>query len=217
MLEGAIDRSAYIEAIDALYPQIPKNLRADVDRRRDRRTLGEFALHIYDSTAREAFLVREWAALLYGLGLRLVDNGVGNSGRLVLDTAGRGGEPDFVLRFPERSYRLEVKFGPTPRFVTYKVDDLVNYTQRDDTVVLTILGDGRDPTVATQSAVPAGLYWFLMDRARIRRLLSRGEIGTHKGFGGKETVRLEASRFEDVFGGLRAWEEKEPMDLLIGC
>lgn len=195
-----------MRSIDLLLRGHP--LPPSLARRRDGRTPGQFALHVRDTTARERFLVREWARLVASRDLTIADLGVGNDGRLLLDPANTG-SPDYRVSSPRGTWALEVKFGPTRRFVTYKVADLFNYIDRD-ALLLTVLGPARmvgpngDPHRDDPLAIPPGLGWSLMGPEAMRRFLEAAEHGTHKGFGGKPTARLHAGDFRGVLR-LREW------------
>lgn len=170
--------------------------------RRDGRSLGEFALEIYDATLRERHLMGEFADIIRAFQFRVLDQGIDNDGRLVIASGGTR-EADYRLQFPGgRRATLEIKRAPTSKFATYRVVDLQNYIEQGDTLVLTVFGK-------------AERSWSLMTAAMMGKALRLGEHGHHPGFGGKPTVRIHSSQYEPVFGGLRPWRKLDPVDLLL--
>lgn len=190
---GDLDRREYVVMVDDILSGIPQPL---LDRRRDTRSPGEFALAIYDTTVRERHLINLWAG-----DRPVADHGLANDGRLILNTRGKNGRPDFTVD----GLHVEVKFDPTRSFVTYKVADLENYVRRGDVVVLTFIGDATmiggngDPDHDGSIELSDDLLWFSMDANQCQKLLEEGERGHHKGFGGKPTVRVYKREFSRFF------------------
>jgi hypothetical protein len=217
LAHGRISRWDYVHVINDLYYEIPLHLKQSINNRRDYRSLGEFALVIFDNTRRETFLIKEWLKLVEPWGLTPSDRGIANDGRLVIDTRGQSGRVDYILRGKSgRTYNLELKFAPSSRFLTYKVADLQNYLGQGDVLMLTIVGHSSmvgpngDPASDLPLVLPRGLSWLLMGDQQMRCLLDNGEQGPHRGFGGKPTVRMYDSNFEEFGCALRDWVAVEP-------
>jgi hypothetical protein len=207
-LESArISRQAYIETIDRIYNSLPLSQRKCLDRRRDTRTAGRFAMEIYDNSIRERFLVDRWAETV---SIQIVDYGIANNGRLILSPGSRSHTADYLVRTADGEAPLEIKFSPCQAFVTYKVADLEHYIDQGNVLVLTILGDRRmigpngDPACERPLTIPSNLKWFTMDATAMRNFLAIADRDYHKGFGGKPTARLQAAQFRRVFQ-LRDW------------
>lgn len=213
---GRLTRAGYVGAIDALWPEVlaladeddPPRLLRSLRRRMDGRSLGQFALSIFDHTIRERFLVREWAAMT-GRCKVIGDDGISNDGRLIIDARGRRDIADYRMHGRFGPFLLEMKAAPHDRFFTYKVDDLDRYEKHGGIIVLTLvgtqkLGSGGDPDIEPCLDLPDGLRWFVMDASRIGLFRESGEAGHHKGFGGKPTVRLYRRRFKGIVS-LREW------------
>lgn len=199
--DGNIDRSEYVKRCNALYNTLPPEVKPNVDRRKDNRQLGVFCLQIYDNTARERFLVDEWARSL-GYDVKIIDNGIGNDGRFILDPKGNSGRADYILKWGDgRERRLEVKFSPCLFKATFKVCDLKEYA-RQDALVLLVMGDTRmigpngRPTCTVQLQIPPDLRWCLFGRETIRRMLKETPIRNHKEVGGKPSIQLRDNAIE---------------------
>lgn len=189
--------------IDSLYEGLSLPQMRSLDYRRGGRSLGHFALMVYDNTVRETFLVRKWAQ---AKNLLVIDNGLANDGRLIIDTKGQGGKPDFIVQDRNgNSWRLEIKFAPSDKYLTYKVADLENYAKQENLIILTIIagkgmmGSNGDPHKNIPLRLSPSLRWFTLGPENCRNLLRNGEIGNHNGFGGKPTVRVYPTEFSAFF------------------
>jgi hypothetical protein len=204
LASGEISRQSYFRQINALAddPEIAGRFRY----RKDQRSLGHFALTLYDNTLRERFLLDAAWPYISREGDRAVDLGVNNDGRLVLRPDGKNRNLDFLVRNEALGdYPLEVKYCPTQRFLTYKIDDLSNYLDTPDARVLTVavangmVGSNGNPDRDVAFALPPYSFFTLMDHEAIRRLIQTGESGNHAGFGGKPTVRIYQRQFHKAF------------------
>lgn len=190
-----LTRVGYVKQINALWNAIDPKHRPSLQRRKDKRSLGEFALQVYDCTIREKFLLTEWLKSLGREGVKVEDYGVANDGRLILDENSDRGRPDYRLTSVKGTWKLEVKFCPVQYKLTFKVCDLKSYA-RADALVLLIMGETRmigpngDPNSSKPLAVPEGLRWCLFGRKTIRRMLKELPVKLHKEVGGKPSIQL---------------------------
>lgn len=204
LASGEITRRSYFKQVNALASEHDEIARRFAYRR-DRRSLGHFALMLYDSTVRERFLLESCWPQIGRDGDSYSDLGINNDGRLVLKTPGRRPNLDFLVENETLGgYPLEVKFCPTQRFLTYKLFDLQNYLRTPDARVLTVASPDRmsgpngDPDVDTAFVLPRHSYFLLMDHDSLSRLIEIGEHGNHDGHGGKDTVRILQRQFSQV-------------------
>lgn len=204
-MSGEITRTSYftqINALSAAHPEIANKFRY----RKDQRSLGHFALMLYDNTLRERFLLDQAWPQIARPGDTIENLGVQNDGRLVLNPRGKNLNLDFqVVNYEVGGYPLEVKYCPTQKMATYKVSDLTNYLSTPCSKVLTVfttgqmVGSNGNPDREAAFELPRYSFFTLMDHDAIGRLLAVGENGTHVGFGGKPTVRVYARQFSSVF------------------
>jgi hypothetical protein len=153
--KSASERLKFYQEMNALFDRLSPASQGKLRRRMDwskknkGRTLGEFALLIYDSTIRERFLIESWLELLKENGnykvLGITDAGGDNTGKVYLSPpASRGA--DYIINCVGDGYltsgihNIEIKFAPSDAKLTYKVADLKNYLERGESV-LTIIGN----------------------------------------------------------------------------
>lgn len=200
-VEGKIDRVTYSESMCGIYEELTPSEKNKLRWRMDQRNLGKFALFLYDSTIRERFLVESWTNCFSDShNIVLTNNGIDNSGRVVIDTKGANSKADYIVNIKGVEKKLEVKFGPTFKYLTYKISDLNNYIGQNNVVVLTIVGESMignngNPFKSLDLTIPKGLKWMLMDTEKCKEVLEKGEKGRHFGFGFKETVRVYSNQF----------------------
>lgn len=204
-MSGEITRSSYftqINALAAVHTEIANKFRY----RKDQRSLGHFALQLYDNTLRERFLLDQAWPQIAREGDSIENLGVQNDGRLVLNPQGKNLNLDFkVVNASLGDYPLEVKYCPTQKMMTYKVDDLANYLSTPCSKVLTVattgqmVGSNGNPDRDVVFRLPPYSFFTLMDHDAIGRLLAIGENGNHVGFGGKPTIRIYERKFSQVF------------------
>jgi hypothetical protein len=190
LASGLISRDAYREAFDALYDEVPQRFRRAIDGRRDRRSLGEFALDIYDTTRRERELIADWNERNHLL-FRVECLGSDDAGIVVFDPRNLSSNADYRVSCGGSSYKLEVKFCPTLAKLTYKVKDLRAYIMAD-AYVLTVMYDRR---ALGEVVDPARLRWTLMTPAIMKRLLDEIPVRNHWEMGRKPSVQILAKDF----------------------
>jgi len=199
-----ISRRDYFDQINSIAASLPPHALAKFRHRRDERSLGRFALGLYDNTVRERLLFEACWPHFGGAGEAFEDLGLDNEGRLVVDGGWRNRLLDFKVTGPSGSYPVEVKYAPSQAFLTFKVADLVNYLDTKDARLLVVatpsymVGGNGDPDVEVEMSLPRGTWFMLLDRHGIDRILRYGEYGTHKGFGGKPTVRIYNRQYPKI-------------------
>lgn len=215
---GNISRLEFCQSYDALFTQIPEKDRKNLERRMDKtngfkgRSLGKFALTIYDSTLREAQLIDAWVSMMLEKGefteLYIENAGIDNSGLLLIGVYST--KADFVIYskggkiLPDGQHQIEIKFCPTLKKVTYKVDNLVNYVNQN-TYVLTIISDGQvggngNPAHDGRIEFSADKFaWVIFSPLLIQRMLD--EIPHEHKFelGNKLCVQLLKKDFSKYF------------------
>jgi len=230
-IQNHISRREYHD----LFNELEKNLHhfcdtrelSNIMKRMDWRTLGEFALTIYDNTKREKILAESWVDICTKKHLfeqaTLEDNGMSNNGIVMFGLRGVNHEPDFKITvidsnlpdLPTGVNKLEVKYCPSSAFLTYKEADLKSYISKDS-YVLTVMGENKmlgangnpdsedDFTVDKLNIV----WWSMMSPATMRQMLTDLPVRCYYGYmGNKPCVRLyknEHPRFDDFFT-LQAW------------
>jgi len=219
-----------------LFNELEKNLHHfcndrelnNVVKRMDWRTLGEFALMIYDNTRREKILAEAWVEMCKKQNLLtaavLRDNGMANNGQLVFGLSGVNHEPDYKIglegsnfEIPSGTHKLEIKYSPSSIFLTYKAKDLESYIQRN-AYVLTIMGEnrmlganGKPEAEDTFDITDLGLsWWAVMTPTIMKKMLHDLPVKRFQGYmGNKPSVRLyrDASpNFKDYFE-MRNWPQ----------
>jgi hypothetical protein len=202
MLEkNKISRRKYVDEINLLYCEIPAPRLSSINRRRDRRSLGEFALQVYDNTKREKFLVAEWCNQWPDRLYVIEDHGISNDGRLIIDTSANKTVSDYVLKNGAEVVRLELKFCPCQWKLTYKKADLLAYL-KENASVLTIMGNtgmigpNGDPDSDKPLTLPDGMKWILMESEDIMLIMDEVPVRPHREVGGKPGYQL----FKNMFG-----------------
>jgi hypothetical protein len=215
---GKITRQEFCEAYDSLFSLVDskdkKNLENRLDKTKNQqgRTLGKFALQIYDATFREKLLINSWVTMLLEDGhfeeVYIQDNGVDNSGVVLLNV--NNSKPDYILYtkggtvIPDGSHKVELKFAPGFNKLTYKVDNLESY-QRYDSYVLTIINVGKmggsgEPTHDGSINLNYSLMgWTLFTPEIIRRLLDELPHQHYFELGNKKAVQILQKDFEKYF------------------
>lgn len=209
---GRITRREFYDRYNELFDKIPEDAKKNLKRRMDfgfgrqGRTLGQFALSLYDNTKREALLVYSWAEMInitMKTGVTLSNLGVENSGRLLINS--RDGKPDYLMEVNKTGCignkehytkrPLEVKFTGQLKKLTYKVKDLESYI-KNNALVLTIISDGMvgpngDPDDNSPLAIDASkLQWFTMNPKLMQGLLENIPIRDYREMGWKPAIQL---------------------------
>ena len=210
-----IGRPEFVDCINQLHAQIrDPQIRANLDRRRDHRSLGEFALMIYDNTRREHFLIERWVQT-FAPHYRILHQGLDQSGRLVLQPPPGRSQPDYRLHGQGETLSLELKFAPSLKYLTWKVADLTAYCDYpDDLLILTLItprlmvGSNGNQTCHWEFRLPPEIHWLTLNQDQCQQLLRRGERGHHSGFGGKATIRIYPDQFVKFFQ-IRVWKNTQ--------
>lgn len=194
LLESSnISRRAYRDAFDDLYCVVPAQFRRVLDRRKDRRSLGEFALEIYDTTLREKKLINEWNER-NEYGLKIEKFGSDDSGVVIFDPRNISSKADYVVAIGDQRYKLEIKFCPTLAKLTYKVKDLNSYVA-EAAYVLTFMYDRK--MLGPNDTIDTGrMQWFLMEPGLMQRLLDTLPTKLYWEMGGKPAIQILQKDFD---------------------
>lgn len=158
------------------------------------RTLGDFALEIYQGHRGECEAVGAWRRAMLHTGrftqLDLADNGTDNSGRLVLDWKMVSQKADFKLTarggslIPDGTHLLEVKVNNRGAHkATYKLHNLREY-HAQGCYVLTVWHDF------------GAMSWGLFGPPEIDRMLADLPLAAYREIGGNVGVQLRREQFE---------------------
>jgi hypothetical protein len=191
LASGVISRDEYKEAFDSLYDQVPQRFLRAIDGRKDRRSLGEFALELYDATLREKTLISQWNER-NNLKLTIECLGSDDAGVVIFDPKNLSSQADYRVTCGGSSYKLEIKFCPTLAKLTYKVKDLRAYILAE-AYVLTIMYDRRS---LGETIDPSRLNWTLMTPAIMKRLLDEVPVRNHWEMGRKPSIQILAKDFD---------------------
>ena len=228
-----ISRREYHDLFNEMEKSLHKFLSdgdlSNIMRRMDWRTLGEFALTIYDSTARESLLTKAWAAgcLERGLGvISLKDNGMDNEGKIAFKRQYVSHKADFLvtienskLAIPDGTHAVDIKYCPSSYFLTYKVADLESYI-KDKAYILTFLDENKmlgangNPDANDDISIEdieIG-QWGILTPDAMKKMLERlpQERYGQKYNGNKPSVRLHRDKepmFNQYFD-IQNWKEK---------
>lgn len=229
---GEITRLEYHD----LFNKMEKNLHhsctdrelQNVMKRMDWRTLGEFALTIYDNTKREKLLAETWVDMCQAQGLFesavLQDNGMANNGRIMFALKSINHEPDFKITIIDSDFeiptglnKLEVKYCPSDKFLTYKEADLKSYISKNS-YVLTVMGENKmlgangnpnadDKFVVDDLNIST---WIIMTPDMMRDMLNEIPVRSFQGYmGNKPSIRLyrdDQPKFSEYFT-VRNWNK----------
>lgn len=193
---GEWTREKYVEQINYLWCGIHPEDRKSLQRRKDRRTLGEFALQVYDSSMREKFLITEWLKILGREDVRIEDYGIANDGRIIMDPDGEQGKPDYRIISDKGVFKFEVKFCPTAAKLTFKSGDLHSYIDHDATVLIimanmAMIGPNGFAHVEKPLEVPAGTKWTLLFKETCKKMLLELPVVQYREIGYKRGVQLK--------------------------
>jgi hypothetical protein len=207
-----LNRSEFVKAYDDLYEEIPPNARSHLARRKDKRTLGEFALSIWDNSRREKILIELWAESCKKKGIfnqfEFSANGVDNSGRLYIGYRRNASNSDFIVTIDDKTGPLEVKFNPSKVKNTFKLADLKNYI-KEGALVLVIMGakmlgpngDCKKPSLRPELVDLKGMSWFVITPSSMAQLLelpikNLWEIGNKPGI---QILERDFSKYFDIY------------------
>lgn len=196
-----ISRYEFVKEYDMLYPHLPREEIGNLIQRIDRRGLGMYALFILDNTLRERFLGDELGKVH---GFKVIDNGVDNSGRLILDPANTGSKPDFLFQYDgQPAYPAEAKYCPTFYKMTFKCGDLKTYIKYDAKLYMFLskgkLGGEGDPSRSGKLYVPRDMICLWCGAEELTRILRDFEHGPYYEVGNKIGVQLRDRDFRRYF------------------
>jgi hypothetical protein len=124
-----ITDNEYKQIFDEIQKQFPDEIKKYVGQRKDRRTLGGFALYIYKNAAISKFWFTWWWDKFGGKHYpdqKWECNGIESEGALVFFADRKEfKEPDFIL---SSGGKLELKLDPVSFKFTYKENDLKHYS-----------------------------------------------------------------------------------------
>lgn len=219
--KSASDRLWFYQEMNTLFDNFCVESQTKLRRRMDwsknnkGRTLGEFALCIYDGTIRERFLIDLWGDAIKKAGnysvMNISDAGSDNTGKVyILQQNSRGA--DYIVScvgkgvLADGVHSIEMKFAPSNKKLTYKVADLKNYYNRSESI-LTIIGDnsGIGPngkthlnTLKKEEINLKDFQWCFFGPDTIEKLLMLPTKIEYT-MGGKECVRIMNKEFSNYF------------------
>lgn len=200
-----------------LYDMMEKNLHhflkdkelANVLKRMDNRTLGEFALKIYDNTLRERILAEAWLNAVKDRGLvktmKLKDHGMDNRGTIVFSLDKINHQSDFIavttgskIAIPDGEHPLEMKYCPTDYRLHFKAQDLTAYAKSKSYALIimgkrSMVGSNGDPTQEYQMDVSDLnlCSWGILTPECIRVMLETLPVCRYDGYmGNKPCIRV---------------------------
>jgi len=192
---GRISREEYkivfnlVESRHQTY--VNRHMRGRVDYQ-NTRSLGEYALQIYNSTLSQQKEMEDWVQTyaskhFVGSPFCLFNNGIDNSGKLIIDLSGYSYQefkrPDYKLMGQESEYLIEYKDCPTDKKATYKVDDLTAYIAQN-AWVLTVHKFCRETR-----------FYTLLSPAQQQNMLDKLSHGNYKEVGYKPGVQMYLEGF----------------------
>ena len=174
--------------------------------RRDHRTTAEFGKAIKAGTQREGRLIREWRERMLEQGsfsrVDIADNGMDNSGSLILDDDLVNDRADFVLSVEGGSllhdgdHTVELKYSPCLWKATYKVGNLKAYIAQG-AKLLTVWGLGQEDPVR----------WSIIGPDKMEMMLQFVEPSkNHPGMGGKLAVLIHKDIYPAFFEHIYPWD-----------
>ena len=223
-VSGELTRHEYVRKMDQVYLAImDERERGAVAFRKDKRSLGEFALFLYDNTVREKFLMDSWCDLMVARDdfsdLQYKNRGLENSGRLIIDAdeARKTAFADFWVwaqdgtLLPDGWTKLEMKFDPSLTKATFKVGQLKSYIKQGAYMLVIMcngqLGPNGNPNQAeTYSIDSYSTRWFLASPATMERMLTK-RFSQRSEMGGKSSVQFLNDEILDYFD-VMDWSKK---------
>jgi hypothetical protein len=174
--------------------------------RRDHRTVTEFGNAIKAGTEREGRLIRGWREQMLEQGsfskIDISDNGMDNTGTLILDDTLVNDKADFLISvdggslLPDGVHVVELKYSPCLWKATYKVGNLKAYIAQG-AKLLTVWGLGQEDPVS----------WSIIDSSKMEEMLRFVEPSkNHPGMGGKPAVLIHKDIYPAFFDHIYSWE-----------
>lgn len=165
----------------------------------DSRSREQFEKDIKDYTDRERFLLQLFLDELESLGMsaQASDHGCDNSGAF-LSSASR--LADYLIRLGQDTYLLEIKFGPSPKYVTFKVDDLKAYISQSAYILLFYSSKnfvGRH--IKDVEKEKKNLLYEIVRPETMRQILLDCKPFRFRGMGNKECVQILKNDFGKYF------------------
>lgn len=189
-----ITEEQYVEAFNKLGKKCES-----ANYRRDKRSLGDYALHIYKSHKKERELVDQWRQKLLDSGtydaIIIEDGGMDNTGCMTFDSKKINNDADFYftgkngngpipnnIRVP-----LEVKIDPVIKKATYKTNNLRSYIEQD-AYVLTIFFKND-----------VAKFWTIFDKEIMENLLANFPETNRPEMGWKPCIQIKQEEYEEYF------------------
>ncbi len=163
--------------------------------RKDVRSVEEFKRDIAIHTNKEKQLISIWEFALNGK-VKVLDNGMDNSGDLVLDAKNVNKKPDYKILFSGKEKFLEVKTSPVSHKATFKTDDLTKYIKIPNTSILLFVDAGKptDTKFPKQST-----KWTIINNINMKKIM---EIGLYTErdfrFGYKPTYMVTIEQMHEM-------------------
>lgn len=222
-----ITRSDYFDLFDLVYPKVTEknvleghersSIQNRVDRNRDsQRTLGQFALGIYDNTLRERILIEAWRDRLKQCGqvedIDIQDHGMSNDGMIHFSKAEVNPKADFKIKttgsklkdVPNGEMLVEVKFCPSQKYLHFKESDFRCYAEAGASVLIFIgndmYGGNGNPKWDMEVADLRLEEWGFIAHDAVQDMLKKEEFITRYNargqvmMGGKPCVRLNRNQ-----------------------
>ncbi len=200
-----------------LYNELEKQLHnflndkelSNILKRMDNRTLGEFALKIYDNTLRERILADAWVEACKSRDLvktmKLKDNGMDNRGTILFSMDRLSHKSDFMattegskLPIPDGQHPLEMKYCPTDTRLHFKVQDLKSYCDTGSYALIimgkkSMIGSNGNPMQEFQMNVSELnlCSWGILTPTKIKEMLDTLPACRYDGYmGNKPCIRV---------------------------
>lgn len=195
-----------------LYNELEKHLHnfltnpelANILKRMDQRTLGEFALKIYDNTLRERILAEAWINSCKSRNLvktmKLKDNGMDNRGTILFKIEHLSHKSDFMaitegskLAIPDGTHPLEMKYCPTDTRLHFKEKDLISYRNTKSYALIimgkkSMIGSNGNPTEEFQMNISdlKLCSWGILTPEKISEMLNTLPSCIYDGYMGRK-------------------------------
>ena len=182
----------------------------NLDYRRDHRTVQEFKTDILNRTEKETFLMglylMEWvhrnSTPDNGCGIKIIDNGVSNDGKLVKQANCDADYKIIYTTVHENSSRtlhrmVDIKNGPVGSKLTFKTHNLRQYVKQNAWILL-FYNTGfidKDPTTIDYEKT----RWAMISPKKIQQMLDDHVEYNEFKFGNKPCIRILSKDFKKYF------------------
>ncbi len=209
-----ISRSNYIKKFDQFYYLLNDDEKEMVRGRKDRRSLGEFALDIYDNTIREQFLIQSWSDMMINRGeflsFQWQNYGTDPSGRVIIqDKYNNRSFSDFLVTtvggklIPDGVHRMEVKYDPSLIKATFKRCNLRAYIKQNSYLLMIMatgqLGPSGDPNRCSSLIIDdKNTRWAFASVEYMKRMLETPVVYPRE-TGFKPSVQFHRDQIAEYF------------------